>query len=91
MNNEYVSNASDSQEEEEQEEPQIWNILVELSKKISSQKAIDFLHSLATSKNIFFWTPKGEMVYHDRRIPVTNTAQLIEYVLLPYNQHVHCM
>ena len=88
MNNEYDSDASDSQEEEEEDEPQIRNILVELSKKIPSQKAIDFLHSLATSKNILFWTPKGEMVYHDRRIPVTNIAQLIKYVLLPYSQDV---
>ena len=40
MNNEYVSDASDSQEEEEEEEPQIRNILVELCKKIPSQKAI---------------------------------------------------
>ena len=88
MNNEYVSDASDSQEEEEEDEPQIRNILVELSKNIPSQKAIDFLHSLATSKNILFWTPKGKMVYHDRRVPVTNIAQLIEYVLLPYCQDV---
>ena len=88
MNNEYVSDASDSQEEEEEDEPQIRNILVELSKTIPSQKTVDFLHSLATSKNILFWTPKGEMVYHDRRIPVTNIAQLIEYVLLPYSQDV---
>ena len=73
---------------EEEEEPQIRNILVEFSKKIPTQKAIDFLHSLATSKNILFWTPRGEMVYHDRRSPVTNIAQLIEYVLLPYSQDV---
>ena len=48
MNNEYVSVASDSQEEEEQEDPQIRNILVEPSKRspvkrplIPSQKAFD--------------------------------------------------
>ena len=70
------------------EEPQIRTILVELSKKIPSKKVIDFLHSLATYKNILLWTPKGEMIYHDRRIPVTNIAQLIEYVLLPYSQDV---
>ena len=87
INNEYVLVASDSREEEEHEEPQIRNILVELSKKIPSQKDID-LHILETSKNILFWTPKGEMVYQDRRIPVTNIAQLIEYVLLPYSQDV---
>ena len=87
INNEYVLDASDSREEEQHEEPQIRNILVELSKKIPSQKDID-LHILETSKNILFWTPKGEMVYQDRRIPVTNIAQLIEYVLLPYSQDV---
>ena len=54
MNNKCVSDASDSQEEEEQEEPQIRNILIELSKKIPSQKAVDFLHSLATSKTFCF-------------------------------------
>ena len=40
MNNEYGFDASDSREEEEQEEPQIRKILVQLSKKFPSQRPV---------------------------------------------------
>ena len=43
---------------------------------------------MAASKDILFWTPKGEILFKSRRIPVTSIADLIEYILLPYNAEV---
>ena len=35
-----------------------------------------------------FWTPRGELLRNQRRIPVTNISELVEYVLLPHNTDV---
>ena len=43
---------------------------------------------MAASKNILFWTPRGELIRNQRRIPVTSISELIEYVLLPFNSDV---
>ena len=60
----------------------------QLSKSIPRDKALDFLHTLASSKSILYWNSYGEMMYHERRIPVTSMAGLIEYAMLPYNLDV---
>ena len=43
---------------------------------------------MAASKDIFFWTPRGQLLRNKRIIPVTNIAELLEYVLLPHNNEV---
>ena len=35
-----------------------------------------------------FWTPRGQLLRHQRLIPVTNISELVEYVLLPQNSDV---
>ena len=40
---------------------------------------------MATSKDVLFWTPRGQLLGNKCIIPVTNIAELLEYVLLPYN------
>ena len=45
-------------------------------------------YSMATSKDILFWTPSGQLLRNKRTIPVTNIAELVEYVLLPHNAEV---
>ena len=66
----------------------IEQVLQDLSQSISKDKALDFLHSLAASKNILYWNSHNEMTYHQRRIPVTNIIELIEYVMQPLNLDV---
>ena len=39
-------------------------------------------------KDILFWTPRGELLRNQRRIPVINISELVEYVLLPHNTDV---
>ena len=48
----------------------------------------ELLHSIAASKDILFWTPRGQLLQNKRIIFVTNTADLVEYVLLPHNNEV---
>ena len=43
---------------------------------------------MSTSKDILFWTPRGELLRNQRRIPVTNISELVGYVLLPHNTEV---
>ncbi|CAH3126795.1 unnamed protein product, partial [Porites lobata] len=43
---------------------------------------------MAASKDILFWTPSGQLFRNKRTIPVTNIAELVEYVLLPHNNEV---
>ena len=74
--------------EEMKQSPEFKQILKILSRAVPRQKALDLLHSMAVSKDILFWTPKGEMLYKNRRIPVTSMAELCEYILLPYNSEV---
>ena len=46
------------------------------------------LHSMAASNDNIFWTLSGQLLRSKRTIPVTNIAQLVEYVLLPHNNEV---
>ena len=59
-----------------------------LSRAVLEKRASDFLHSMAASKDILFWTPGGQLLQNKRQIPVTNIVELVEYVLLPHNSEV---
>ena len=77
-----------SDEESDDEEPRIKDVLNDLSTAVSRQKASNLLHSMATSKDILFWTPRGQLLRNQRLIPVTNISELVEYVLLPHSDDV---
>ena len=79
---------STSDEESDEEEPRINDVLNNLSNAVSRKHASELLHSMATSKNILFWTPSGLLLRNQRPIPVTNISELVEYVLLPHNEDV---
>ena len=64
------------------------DILNTLSTAVSSQKTSSLLHSMAASKDILFWTPRGQLLRNQRIIPVTNISELVEYVFLSYNDDV---
>ena len=72
------------------EEPRIKDVLGNLSKTVSRKRTSDLLHSMAASKGILFWTPRGQLLRKNRIIPVTNISELVEYmyVLLPNNDEV---
>ena len=59
-----------------------------LFQAVLEKRASELLHSMAASKNILFWTPRGQLLRNKRIIPVTNIAELADYVLLPYNNEV---
>ena len=75
-------------DESEDEEPRIKDVLSNLSNAVSNERASDLLHSMATSRDIVFWTPRGQLPRNKRIIPVTNIEELVEYVLLPHNDDV---
>ncbi|CAH3115202.1 unnamed protein product, partial [Porites lobata] len=77
-----------SGDESEDEEPRIKDVLSHLSRAVSEKRASELLHSMAASKDILFWTPSGQLLRNKRTIPVTNIAELVEYVLLPHNNEV---
>ena len=79
--------ASD-QEDSSDEEPRIKDVFENLSQTVSRKRASDLLHSMAASKDILFWTPRGQLLRNKRIIPVTNFAELVEYILLPHNDEV---
>ena len=59
-----------------------------LSNAVSKERASDLLHSMATSRDILFWTPRGQLPRNKRIIHMTNIAEIVEYVLLPHNDDV---
>ena len=75
-------------EQSNDEEPRIKDVLENLSKPVSRERASDLLHSMAASKDILFWTPRGQLLRKNRIIPVTNIAELVENILLPHNDEV---
>ena len=75
-------------EQSNDDEPRIKDVLRNLSETVSRKHASDLLHSLAASKDILFWTPRGQLLRNQRIIPVTNISELVEYVLLPHNDEV---
>ena len=77
-----------SGDESEDEEPRIKDVLSHPSRAVPEKSASDLLHSMGPSKDILFWTPRGQLLRNKRIIPVTNIAELVEYVLLPHNNEV---
>ena len=75
-----VEEKHDSQHEEsesdesEDVEPRIKDVLSHLSRAVSEKRASDLLHRMAASKDILFWTPRGQLLQNTRIIPVTNIA-----------------
>ena len=68
------TNASEN-ERSDKEEPRIKDVLEGLSQLVSRQKASGLLHFMAASKDILFWTPRGQLLRNQRIIPVTNISQ----------------
>ena len=79
---------STSDEESDDEEPRIKDVLNNLSNAVSRKDASELLHSMATSRDILFWTPSGLLLRNQCKIPVTNISELVEYVLLPHHEDV---
>ena len=79
---------STSDEESDDEEPRIKDVLNNLSNAVSRKDASELLHSMATSRDILFWTASGLLLRNQRKIPVTNISELVEYVLLPHHEDV---
>ena len=77
-----------SGDESKDEEPRVKDDLRHLSQAVSVKRASELLHSTAASKDLLFWTPRGQILRNKRIIPVTNIAELLEYVLLPHNDDV---
>ena len=88
LESENEESGSSESELSESEEPRMKFVLNNLSEAVSKKRASDLLHSMATSRDILFWTPPGHLLRNNRTIPVTNIAELVEYVLLPYNEDV---
>ncbi|CAH3019273.1 unnamed protein product [Porites evermanni] len=87
-NEERGTSDSELSESQEDEEPRIKDVLNNPSKAVSKKGTSYLLHSMATSRDILFWTPRRQLLRNNRTIPVTNIAQLVGYVLLPFNEDV---
>ena len=66
------TNASEN-EESDNEEPRVKDVLENLSKIVSRERASHLLQS----KDILFWTPRGQLLGNQRIIPVTNISELV--------------
>ena len=84
----YEDTITSEDEESDNEEPRFKGVLEGLSQLVSRQKVSDLLHSMAASKDILFWTPRGQSLLNQRIIPLNNISELVEYVLLPHNDDV---
>ena len=80
LESENEESGSSESELSESEEPRMKVVLNNLSEAVSRMRASDLLHSMATSRDILFWTLRGKLLRNNRIIPVTNIAQLVEYV-----------
>ena len=49
-------------EQSNDEEPRIKDVLENLSKTVSRDRTSDLLPSMAASKDILFWTPRGQIL-----------------------------
>ena len=61
-----------SGDEREDEEPRIKDVLSHLSRAVSEKRTSGLLYSMAGSKHILLWTPRGQLLLDKRVIPVTN-------------------
>ena len=50
-----------SSDESEDNEPRIKDVLSHLSQAVSVKRASELLHSMAASKDVLFWTPRGQL------------------------------
>ena len=57
-----------SGDESQNEEPRIKYVLSHLSRAVSEKRAFHLLHSMAVSKDILFWTPRGQLLQNKRVI-----------------------
>ena len=55
-----------SDEESIEQEHRIKDVLDNHSQAVSRKRASDLLHSMATSKDILFSTPRGQLLGHQR-------------------------
>ena len=53
-------------DESEDEEPRIKDVLSHLSQAVPEKRASDLLHSMTASKDILFWTPRGQLFRNKR-------------------------
>ena len=79
--NEYEESESSSDESEDEdprikEEPRIKDVLSHLSQAVSEKRASDLLHSMAASKDILFWTSRGQLLPNKRITPLIITLVL---------------
>ena len=86
LESENEESGSSESELSESEEPRMKFVLNNLSEAVSKKRASDLLHSMATSRDILFWTTRGQLLRNNCIIPVTNIAELVEWVLLPYSE-----
>ena len=77
-----------SSDESEDEEPGIKDVFSHLSQAVSEKRASELLYWMTASEDILFWTPREQLLGNKRIIPGTNSAKLLEYVLLPHNDDV---
>ena len=80
-----------SNEDSATEEPRINDVLNNLSQAVSFKKICfrPVAYYVRFQRCLFlFWTPCGELLRNQSRMPVTNISELVEYVLLPYNTDV---
>ena len=77
--------STSSDEENDSEEPRMNDVLNNLSQSVSRKYASDLLQSTSASKDVLIWTPRGQLLRNQLRIPVKNIAELVECVLLPHN------
>ena len=61
-----MKKAKVSGDESEDEEPRIKDVLSHLSQAVLEKGPSDLLHSMATSKDILFWTPSGQLLRNKR-------------------------
>ena len=59
-----------SSDQSEDEEPRIKDVLSHIFQAVSEKRASDLLHSMAASKDILFWTPRGQLLRNKRTIPL---------------------
>ena len=50
-----------SDDERRDEEPTIKDVLSNLPQAVSKEPALDFLYSMAASRDILLWTPRGQL------------------------------
>ena len=66
-----------SGDESEDVESRINGVLSHLSRAVPEKCASDLLHRMAASKDILFWTPRGQLLRNERIIPVKKTSPTI--------------